>query len=107
MAELLYKVKSLEHVKLAIIFVALNMLDAVLTNIILSYGGRELNPIMVYLFEQPKWVAWTFEIGGTLVATFGLLLIATKYPREIKLIFVVLVVVMFAVCLYNGIGLLS
>ena len=107
MAELLYKVKSLEHLKLAIVFVVLNILDAVLTNVILAEGGRELNPIMRFLFEQPKWVAWVFEVGGTIIITFALLLIATAYPRQIKIVFISLVILMSVVCLYNGIGLLS
>jgi len=107
MAELLYRVKCLEHIKLAIAFVALNIIDAVLTEVILAGGGRELNPIMRFLFEQPKWVAWTFEIGGTLVAAFGLLLIATRYPRELKVVFIALVVAMSAVCFHNGIGLIN
>jgi len=103
----LYRVKRLEHIRLAIIFVALNMLDAVLTNIIMAGGGCELNPIMRFLFDQPKWVAWTFEISGTLVAAFGLLLIATAYPRELKIVFIALVAIMSFVCIYNGIGLLA
>ncbi|MCJ7829391.1 MAG: DUF5658 family protein [Dehalococcoidia bacterium] len=107
MTELLYKVKRLEHIKLAIIFVALNMLDAVLTDIIIKTGGRELNPIMQYLFEQPKWMAWTFEVGGTLVAAFGLLLLAVYSPRFIKVVFITSIIIMGAVCLYNGIGLFS
>ena len=85
----------------------LNILDAILTNAILASGGTELNPIMRYFFEQPKWVAWTFEIGGTMVITFGLLLLAVFSPRLIKGVFIALIVLMAFVCLYNGIGLLS
>lgn len=107
MTELLYKVKSLEHIKLAIVFVALNITDAVLTNVIMSGGGRELNPIMRFLFEQPRWVAWTFEVGGTVIVTFAFLLLATAYPRLVKIVFIGLIILMAFVCLYNGIGLLS
>jgi len=103
----LCKVKRLEHIKLAIIFVALNVFDAILTNIILKGGGRELNPLMTHLFEQPKWVSWAFEIGGTMVITFGLLLLAVFSPRLIKGVFIALIVIMALVCLYNGIGLFS
>jgi len=106
MTELLYKVKSLEHIKLAIVFVALNILDAIFTNVIMSGGGHELNPIMRYFFTQPKWVSWTFEIGGTTVAAFGLLVLAVYSPRLIKGIFITLIALMAFVCLYNGIGLL-
>jgi len=107
MAELLYRVKCLEHVKLAIIFVVLNIVDAILTNIIMKGGGIELNPIMRFLFEQPKWVAWFFEIGGTIVITFAFLLIATAYPRLVKILFIVLIIFMAFVCLYNGVALLT
>ena len=107
MGGLLYRVKGLEHIKLAVIFVALNILDAILTNIIINAGGRELNPIMSYLFEQPKWVAWAFEIGGTLIAAFGLLLLAAYSPRFIKVVFITSIIIMGAVCLYNGVGLFS
>ena len=105
--ELLYKVKSLGHIKLAIIFVALNIVDASLTSVIIKTGGIELNPIMRYLFGQPTWVSWTFEIGGTIVAAFGLLLLAVFSPRLIKGVFIALIVLMTFVCLYNGIGLFS
>jgi len=107
MMELLYKVKSLEHIKLAAIFVALNIMDAVLTNMIMKGGGIELNPIMRYLFEQPKWVAWTFEVGGTMIVAFSLLLLAVSAPRLIKGIFIGLIILMAFVCLYNGVGILS
>jgi len=107
MAELLVRVKRLEHIKLAIVFVVLNIVDAIFTNIIMSGGGRELNPIMRFLFEQPKWVAWFFEIGGTMVVSFGLLLLAVFSPRLIKGIFIALIILMSFVCLYNGIGLFS
>jgi len=103
----LYKVKNLEHIKLAVVFVVLNTVDAILTNVIMSGGGRELNPLMHYFFEQPKWVAWSFEIGTTLITAFGLLLLAVFSPRLIKGVFIALIVLMAFVCFYNGIGLLS
>jgi len=105
--EAIRKIKNLEHLKLAIVFVALNITDALLTNAIMSAGGRELNPAMRYFFTQPKWVSWGFEIGGTIVATFGLLLLATFSPRLIKVVFITLIAIMAFVCLYNGIGLFS
>jgi len=107
MTELLYKVKSLEHIKLAAIFVGLNMVDAILTNIALNAGGIELNPIMRYLWEQPNWIPWTFEIGSTIFAAFGLLILATYMPRLIKVVLIVAIIYMAAVCLYNVVGLLS
>ena len=105
--EALHKVKNLEHLKLAAVFVALNIIDAVLTNVIIAGGGKELNPIMRYLFEQPKWVAWVFEVGGTIIVTFALLLLATAYPRLIKITFISVIIIMAFVCLYNGMGLIK
>ena len=107
MAELLYRVKRLEHIKLVIVFVALNILDAGLTNIILNTGGNELNPMMRYLWEQPKGIVWGVEIGSTIVVAFAFLLLATYSPRLIKVVLIVSIIYMAAVCLWSGVSLLS
>ena len=107
MTELLYKVKSLEHIKLAIVFVALNDLDAILTNVALNAGGIESNPIINFLYEQSSWIAWSVKIGSSAVIAFVLLLFASYYPRSIKIVFIALIIAMVAVCLWNGIALLS
>lgn len=105
--EAVNKIKNLEHLKLAVAFVGLNILDAILTKAIRDSGGIELNPVMQYLFEQPEWVAWTFEIVGTIAIAFVLLLLAVFSPRLIKGVFIGLIILMAFVCLYNGIGLIS
>lgn len=103
MAELLYRVKRLENVRLVIVFAALNMLDAILTNIILNTGGNELNPIARYLWEQPNWIPWTVEIGSTAVVALAFLLLATYSPRLIKIALIVSIIYMAAVCIYSGV----
>jgi len=102
MAELLYRVKRLEHIKLAIVFVALNVLDAVLTDIALNAGKTEFNPIMRPLWEQARWIAWSVEIGSTVVIAFAFLVLATYSPRFIKVVLIVWTIYMAAVCIYNG-----
>ena len=105
--EAVRRIRTLEHLKLAIVFVVLNVVDAVLTKVILTGGGIELNPIMRYLFGKPEWVAWTFEIGSTMLVSFGLLILALYSPRFIKGLFIALIALLAFVCIYNGIGLLS
>jgi len=105
MAELLYRVKRLEHIKLVIVFVALNILDAGLTDIILNAGGNELNPMMHYLWEQPKWILWSVEIGSTTVVAFAFLLLATYSPRLIKVVLIAAIIFMAAICLWDGMSL--
>jgi hypothetical protein len=102
MAELLYKVKRLEHIKLVIVFVALNILDAILTDIALNAGGIEFNPIMRPLWEQARWIAWSVEIGSTLVVALAFILLAIYAPRLTKVFLIVSIVYMAAVCIYNG-----
>lgn len=107
MAELLYKVKRLEHIKLVIVFVALNMLDAMLTNLVLNAGGTEFNPIMRPLWEQARWIAWSVEIGSTLVVAFAFLLLAIYAPRLTKVFLIVATIYMATVCIYTGVVLFT
>ena len=102
MAELVYKIKRLEHIKLLIVFVVLNMLDAILTNIALNFGAVEVNPVTRYLFEQARGIFWTFEIGTTIFVVFAFLLLANYSPRVMKIVLIVSVIYMTAVCLWNG-----
>lgn len=106
MRELLYRVKGLEHIKLAAIFVALNMLDAILTGIVLNAGGTELNPLMRYLWERPKWAVWSVEIVSTIVVAFALLVLAVYSPRFIRVVLIVLIIYMAVVCAWGGLCLL-
>lgn len=102
----MYRVKRLEHIRLVIVFAALNMLDPILTNIIINNGGNELNPLMRYLWEQPRWTLWTVEIGSTVVIALAFLLLATYLPRFIKVVLIVSIIYMAGVCLWNGVCLL-
>ncbi len=56
-----------EHLFLvAILIVAMNMLDAFFTMLLLSYGGEEANPIALWLLETGTWafvLAKTLGIG--------------------------------------------
>jgi hypothetical protein len=61
-----------------IIFIALQVLDAVLTKRIISAGGRELNPFMAWL--QRKFGGWTWLL----------------IPKLIGCVFIVTLVVMFS-----------
>lgn len=45
-----------------ILFVILNILDAVSTKVIMNDGGHELNPIMRLVLNQPDWVFWTVKV---------------------------------------------
>jgi hypothetical protein len=54
---------------LAAIFLALNVIDAILTDEILANGGREKNPVMAWLMAQPltspfRWaIKMVFAVG--------------------------------------------
>ena len=106
MTELLYKVKSLEHIKLAAIFVGLNMIDAILTWVLASKGGYELNPITrIVLAQQSVWAYWGFKVGRTLICTAALLFLASVYPRQMGKVFIILIILALGVCLFNLVGL--
>jgi len=101
------RIAIMRNIKLAIVFVVLNILDAALTVAALSKGGVcELNPIMRGLLVQPGWVFWTTKISLALVFALALLIFSNKYPRPIHRIFLALVGVMAGICLFNLVGLL-
>ena len=96
-----------QSIKLAVAFVGLNILDAGLTVAAMSKGGVcEANPLMSHLLEQPAWVFWTTKISLTLIFALLLLIFSNKYPRQVKRIFIVLVITMAGVCLFNTMGLI-
>lgn len=106
--EAIHKVKNLEHVKLAAIFVGLNMIDAILTWILAGQGGYELNPLTRLVLEQQSALAYFgFKIGRTLLCTAALLFIASIYPRQMGKVFIVLIIVVLGICLFNLMGLLG
>jgi hypothetical protein len=106
MAELLYKVKHLEHIKLAIVVMGLNILSMAITQLTLNNGGYEINPAMRYLFEQSHWIAWVSKLGGVAIVMFAFLWCATIFPRLMKVIFISLVIFTIAICLHDSIGLI-
>ena len=109
MAELLYKVKRLEHIKLAIVALALNIIDAVLTQKWINMGGidYELNPMLRHLLRQFGWSGWIIKMAGVVGVILLLLWVATKYPHLVKIIFIGVIIFMCVICLHNGIGLIQ
>jgi len=102
------KISKLERpVGLASAFIILNVVDGLLTHILDGRGGYELNPPMRYVLEQQSMgLFWTVKIGAVMVCTWLLLLLANKYPGQIRMLFLVIVIGMTGVCVFNGIGLL-
>lgn len=96
-----------QQLALAIAFVALNIVDAVLTRTLWLAGGYELNPMMRHILGWGLDSAfWLFKLGATLAVTILLLLLASKFPRPIHRIFIALVIAMVGICLFNLGGLL-
>jgi len=106
MLQLRYKLKSLEYVKLAIVFVALNVVDNALTHIGLNAGFRELNPVMASLWKRGAWVAWSIDIGASLAIALLVVLLASRSPRLMKALLIVLIIYIAVVCLWNTVYLL-
>jgi hypothetical protein len=88
---------------LALYFVVLNVLDAFLTTRAIA-NGTELNPILRPLIGSPMF--WVFKVGLTLLFVGILLLLSSKYPKQIHTILRALAVCMVGVCLINTITLL-
>jgi len=104
---MLRNIKNLEHIKLAIIFIALNVLDMFLTQIILLKGGWEANPIMKYPLGYSMALSWSIKLTAIISVTIVLLYCATFHPRPIKITFISIIGFMSIVCLYNGLQLVS
>ena len=102
MAELLYKLKRLGHIKLAIVFVTLNILDNALTHIGLNAGFRELNPVMASLWKRGAGMAWSIDIAASLAIALLLVLLTSYSPRLMKGVFIISIIYMAAVCFWNG-----
>ena len=89
-------------VGLAIAFVGLSALDAVLTLAGMKRGGvAELNPIMCPLLQQSEWLFWVFKIGMASIFALVLLIFSKRFPQQVKRIFIVLVTAMGGICLFN------
>jgi len=106
--EAIQKIKRLHHIKLAAIFVGLNIMDGLFTWILAGQGGYELNPITrIVLAQNLAWAYWTFKIGRTLVCTALLLFLANIFPRQTGKVFIIVIIVTSGVCLFNLMGLLG
>jgi len=102
------RIMAMRNIKLAVIFVGLNIIDAALTVAGMNRGRVcELNPIMSHLLEQPEWVFWATKISLALVFALVLLAFSNKYPRPIHRIFLILVGVMVGICLINLVSLIG
>lgn len=73
-----------EHIFLvAILIVAMNMLDAFFTLLLLSYGGEEANPVALWLLETGP---WAFILAKTLgIGICTVLLVMIKNFRGARL----------------------
>lgn len=97
---------SLRNIKLAIAFAGLNILDIILTQVIISTGkGYEVNPIMRLILYKPDWVVSIVKIGGIAVCIALFMSLVGKFP-ELQRTFTAIVVMMLAICLFNAIVLL-
>ena len=92
-------------VYLAIIFVMLNVIDAILTLVLGARGGYELNWIAQYALENSLWAFWLIKVGATLAFVSLFLLFAETFPRLARWIFIISVIAMLGVCIFNAIGL--
>jgi len=106
--EAIQKIKDLKHIKLAAIFIGVNIVDGILTWILAGQGGYELNPITrIVLGQQSALAYWGFKVGRTLLCTMALLFLANIYPRQMGKVFIGVIVVVSGVCIFNLVGLLG
>jgi len=88
------------------LFMALNLLDATLTSIAISYGGAELNPIIRHLTDH-SWQFWTYKVVVPLVVAGTLWALYKKYPAQIRRITIVLCVALVIICIWNTVALIT
>jgi len=101
-----YLINRRAHLKLAVAFLLLNILDGILTKILWVAGGYELNPIARHtLLLQANWSFWAVKVGVALICVFFLLWYAPRFPKRTKNILTLLVFAMLAICLFNTVGL--
>lgn len=95
-------------IKLAIAFVALNILDIVLTRMADMNGTLcEANPVMRHFIEQSSWGAvWGIKFSVVAFVVALLLIESQRFPGFVQKLFIVLVGVMTGVCVVNLIGVL-
>ena len=89
--------------RLVVAFMAFNILDLLLTLVILELGGDEKNPIMRLAFEQPLPVAISLKIGLGAGAAVLLVWMAKRghtWPLR------AVTYAMIGICIVNASGLL-
>lgn len=91
--------------RLGAIFVALNSLDAALTQVGLTYfSGYEGNPLERLIIGYSWQNFWSFKVGMAIVGVVLFMIFAKRYPRLRKL-FISGIGLMAGVCLFNLIAL--
>lgn len=95
------------NLKLAIALVALNILDAAVSQVSDARGTLcEGNPLMSLLIERSWGLTWCVKMGIIAGCTITLLWLSKRYPREIRKVFIGLIALMGVVCVVNVIELL-
>lgn len=95
------------NIKLAIAFVALNILDAALSQASDARGTlQEANPVMRPLIEQSWGLTWGVKMGIIIACACVLLMLGRHYPGQTRKVFIGLIVLMVVVCVVNVVGLL-
>ena len=106
--ELLYKIKNLQHIRWAAIFVVLNIFDALLTWTMVQQGGYELNPVTRLVLQQNSALAYyAFKMGRTFILVAVLLYLSNIFPRLLGKVFIVVTIAVAGVCIFNLLGYLQ
>lgn len=91
--------------KLGVIFVGLNSLDAALTQLGLTYfSGYEGNPLLRAVIGRSWLDFWGFKMGLVIAASALFVVFVKRYPRLRKL-FIGGIGLMAGVCLFNLVAL--
>ena len=96
----------MRNIKLAACFVALNALDAALTQVSDARGTlQEANPVMRPLIERSWGLTWGVKMGIAIACACVLLWLSKKYPRQTRKVFIGLIALMIGVCVVGVVGL--
>lgn len=103
--------------RLLLAFVGLSVLDAGLTTVLARHGflWAEVSPIMRWVlrpsitwsFVEAIGLFWVVKLGLTLLATLAISRLADLAPGIRRVVFILPVVVMSAVCIVGIIGVIS
>lgn len=95
------------NLKLAVWFIALNVLDAALSHTLDARGALiEANPVMRPLIEQSWALTWGVKMAVIIGLSIILLGLSKKYPREMRIVFIGSIALMVGVCVVGAIVLL-